>query len=79
MSLALELSDEFFDAVAARVAERMRVAPERRFLSKLALAEHYGVAPRTVKTWREKGCPAHKVGRDLMFSVEEVDQWLNRH
>jgi hypothetical protein len=72
-----ELVDGLARVVSARVSESQR-SPERRLLSKSALAEHYGVAPRTVKTWREKGCPALRVGRVLMFEIEEVNRWLRQ-
>jgi hypothetical protein len=72
-----ELVDALAGAAAAQVSEIQR-SSERRFLSKSALAEHYGVVPRTVKTWREKGCPALRVGRVLMFEVDEVNRWLER-
>ena len=78
MELRTEIPNGFIEAIAERVLERLRQAPERRLLSKSALASHYGVKPRTVKTWREKGCPALHVGRVLMFHVEEVDRWLER-
>jgi hypothetical protein len=74
-------SEGFVDGLARVVTERvlaeLRLRPERRLLSKRALAEHYGVTPRTVKTWREKGCPALRVGR-LMFDIDEVGKWLDR-
>jgi phage terminase Nu1 subunit (DNA packaging protein) len=76
---ALPLPDDFVAALADRVRALVPDQPERRFLSKRALAEHYGVAERTTKTWRERGCPAHRVGRVLMFDVAEVDRWIESH
>jgi hypothetical protein len=70
--------DALTRAVADRVLEELDRAPQRRFLSKQAIAQHYGVGLRTVKTWREKGCPALRVGRVLMFNVDEVNRWLER-
>ncbi len=75
---AVRLPEELVDALVVRVAERLRAQPERRFLSKSALATHLGVNPRTIKTWREKGLPGRKVGRDVMFDLEEVNFWLDR-
>ena len=75
--ITAELTDVLDRLVKARVAELER-SPERRLLSKHALAEHLGVMPRTLKTWREKGCPALRVGRVLMFNVEEVNRWLEQ-
>jgi phage terminase Nu1 subunit (DNA packaging protein) len=61
-----------------RVAAELERTPERRLLSKRAVAEHFGVSPRTIKAWREKGCPALRVGRVSMFDVADVDRWLER-
>jgi len=77
VSFALELPDYFVEALAERVAEIVR--RERRFLSKGSLAEYLGVPERRIKTLREHGLPARKIGRDLYFDVEEVQAWLDRH
>lgn len=72
--------ETFVGLLVERVRDALATdSPERRFLSKEALAEHYGVAPRTIKTWRSKGLPACKVGRELMFDVAETDRWIERH
>jgi hypothetical protein len=76
--LALELPNDLIEALIARVVERLREQPERRFLSKTALAAHLGITERRVKTLRERGMPARKIGRDLYFSVDEVNRWLDR-
>jgi len=60
---------------------RRIVAEERekpRFLSKAALAEYLGVKPRTIETWRAKGLPGRRVGREVMFEVDEVVRWIDR-
>ena len=77
MSIAFELPDSFVEALAQRAAELVRA--DRRFLSKAALATHLGVSERRIKTLREHGLPARKIGRDLYFNVEEVHAWLDRH
>lgn len=76
--LTLELPDALAEVLVARVLERLRAEPSRRFLSKEALAAHLGVTERRVKTLREKGLPAKKIGRDLYFDVDEVNAWLER-
>lgn len=75
---AVRLPEELVEALVVRVVACLRTQPERRFLSKEALAAHLGVNPRRIKTWREKGLPARKVGRDLMFDIGEVNSWLDR-
>lgn len=75
--LAFTLPDELVERIAERAAAL--VDSRRRFLSKTALAEHYGVAERTVRTWREKGLPGVRVGREVMYDVEAVDRWIEAH
>jgi excisionase family DNA binding protein len=77
VSIALEVPDSLLEALAQRAAELVR--EERRFLSKGALAEYLGVSERRIKTLREHGLPARKIGRDLYFDIEEVHAWLDRH
>jgi uncharacterized protein YjcR len=55
-------SDEFPSTIASREVEKLETSTER-FLSMPALAEHYGVNVRKVKTWREKGWQRDRVGR----------------
>jgi excisionase family DNA binding protein len=78
MSVSLELPDELIEALTKCVIERLQEEPERRFLSKRALAEYLGVPERRVKTLRERGLPARRVGRDLYFDMAEVNAWLDR-
>jgi phage terminase Nu1 subunit (DNA packaging protein) len=44
--------------------------------SRSLLAKHYGVEERTIKTWREKGLPGVRVGKVVMFDVEQCDSWI---
>ena len=78
VEFAVGLPEDLVETLVLRVVERLREQPERRFLSKSALATHLGVSPRTIKTWREKGLPGRKVGREVMFDVDEVNLWLDR-
>ena len=73
----LELPRSVVETLAGRAAELVR--GERRFLSKGALAEYLGVSERRIKTLREHGLPARKIGRDLYFNIDEVHAWLDRH
>jgi hypothetical protein len=76
---ALPLSDEFVAALAERVRALEPDQPQRRFLSKRALAEHYGISERTVKTFREKGLPGVRVGREVLYDVAACDRWIESH
>ena len=76
--LTIELSDSMIEAVAQRAVELLRTEPERRYLSKSATAEFFGISERQLKGMRERGCPAHKVGRSLFFDVEELGRWIGR-
>ena len=77
MSIALELPDDLVEAVAERVAgildERMA---RQRWAEIEATAQYLGVSVRRVRELRERGMPAKRVGRRLLFDLREVDAWL---
>jgi hypothetical protein len=73
-ALAPELVDALEELIAERASELAVARP--RFLSKTALAAHYGVSPRTIRTWRERGLPGVRVGREVMFPVDDCDEWI---
>jgi ribosome-binding protein aMBF1 (putative translation factor) len=73
LTITEQTVDELVDLVLARIRE----APERRFLSKAALAKYLGVSERRVKTLRSRGLPARKIGRDLYFDVNEVSRFID--
>ena len=76
----LDPLEPLVETLFQRLRDKFSAQPlPRRFLSKEALAEHLGVAPRTIKTWRSRGLPACKPGRELMFDVEEVERWIEAH
>jgi len=75
---AVRLPEDLVETLVLRVVECLNAQPERRFFSKSALAEHLGVSPRTIKTWRERGLPGRKIGREVMFEINEVNLWLDR-
>ena len=41
-------------------------------------AQHLGVRPITVRDWikKEKGIPAHKIGKLWKFKISELDEWV---
>jgi hypothetical protein len=76
-SLALMLPDEIVERIAERAAKLAAAQP--RFLSKTALAAHYGVKERTIRTWRERGLPGVRVGREVMYPLDDCDGWIDAH
>ena len=42
-------------------------------------AEYLGVKPGTIRDWirKEKGIPAHKIGKQWKFKRSELDDWVN--
>lgn len=42
-------------------------------------AEYLGVKPGTIRDWirKEKGIPAHKVGKLWKFKKSEIDEWIS--
>jgi excisionase family DNA binding protein len=41
-------------------------------------AEYLGVKTATIRDWirKEKGIPAHKIGKQWKFKCEELDVWV---
>ena len=41
-------------------------------------ATYLGVKPVTVRDWirKEKGIPAHKIGKQWKFKISELDAWV---
>jgi hypothetical protein len=74
--LGESLFDVLRDLVHDEVAAQLR---PQRFLSKAALAEHLGVSPRKIKTWRAQGLPGCRIGREIMYDLEEVNRWIEQH
>jgi hypothetical protein len=77
-----DIASELVEAVVSEVVERVLACaagePTPRFLSKSALADYLGVSERRIKTLREHGLPARKIGRDLYFDVHEVGDFIDR-
>ncbi|AGH94442.1 hypothetical protein A11Q_222 [Pseudobdellovibrio exovorus JSS] len=48
-----------------------------RWLSVQEIAQYLGISKETVYRWLEnKKIPAHKIGKQWKFKVQEVDQWI---
>lgn len=41
-------------------------------------AAYLGVKPVTIRDWirKEKGIPAHKIGKQWKFKISELDAWV---
>ncbi len=78
-SLAIPLDDALVVSLFERARELgLCQALPSRIVSKEKLADLLGVKERTVKTWRSHGCPGHRVGREVMYDIEEVQRWLEQ-
>lgn len=73
--IPFEIPDELLDVLAEKVAEHLRP----RLVSKPMLASMLGVEERTIKTWRSKGLPGHRVGKEVMYDVRDVERWIERN
>ena len=49
-----------------------------KWISIDAAAEYLGVKPVTIRDWikKEKGIPAHKIGKQWKFKPTELDDWV---
>jgi excisionase family DNA binding protein len=69
----LELPDDVIDELAERVSQRLE---RSRWAPIEGVAEYLKVDIRRVRDFRERGLPAKKIGRRLLFDLREVDAWL---
>lgn len=76
MSLSLELSEDLVDALVERVTERL--GEQNRWHTVESLAEHLHLSVRQVRGLRERGMPAKRAGKSLLFDLRDVDLWLER-
>ncbi|MCH5323869.1 MAG: helix-turn-helix domain-containing protein [Eubacterium sp.] len=57
--------------------EEKNVELSNRWYSLKEICEYLGVSRDTVFKWIEtKGMPAHKMGRQWKFKLDEVDEWV---
>ncbi len=54
-------------------------ANAEKWISIEEAAEHLGVKVATIRDWirKDKGIPAHKIGRQWKFKISELDQWVS--
>jgi excisionase family DNA binding protein len=72
--LSIPFPSELFDALVRRVEERLQ--ERRRWAEIEGTADYLGVTVRRVRDLRERGMPAKRIGRRLLFDLREVDAWL---
>ena len=74
--IAVELPDDLIETLVERVAERIK--PQQRWAEIDGVADYLGCSVRRVRDLRERGLPAKRIGRRLLFDLREVDAWLER-
>lgn len=55
---------------------------QKRFLTTPEAAEHIGVAPGTLRNWRNTSrhaIPFQKLGRKVSYRLADLDKWLEAH
>lgn len=51
----------------------------KRWLTVEQISDHLQVSKETIYRWLDKGqIPAHKIGRQWRFQIEEVDEWIRK-
>ena len=57
------------------------VAVTTKYLTTVELAELCRTSPETVRFWRHvgKGPRSFKLGRKVLYAIQDVEQWLDEH
>lgn len=64
--------------VPTTVQARQTIEPG--YLDLVQAADYLHTPAATVRRWaRLKGLPYHKLGKELLFKVKDLDAWMNRH
>lgn len=51
----------------------------KRWLTVEQISDHLQVSKETIYRWLDKGhIPAHKIGRQWRFQIDEVDEWIRK-
>jgi hypothetical protein len=64
------------DRLADLVAEQLE--HRRRWAEIDGVADYLGSNVRRVRDLRERGLPARRIGKRLIFDLREVDEWIER-
>jgi hypothetical protein len=77
---ARDLFEALVGAAAQRAAEiASELAARQRWAVGIeGLTDYLRCSPRVARQFREKGLPAKKVGKRVVFDLREVDAWLER-
>ena len=52
----------------------------KRYLKMRDVCEYLSVTDETICKWiRNEGMPAHKIGKQWLFSQQEIDSWVVSH
>jgi excisionase family DNA binding protein len=70
----LPFTEDFLEALTEHV--RVRLESEPRWAEIGGVADYLGCTVRRVRDLRERGLPAKKAGRRLLFDLRRVDAWL---
>ncbi len=73
-SFAIELPDDVVRRIAVLAADVIDERP--RWSGIEGVAEYLGCSVRQVRGLRERGLPASRLGRRLIFDLREVDRFL---
>jgi hypothetical protein len=77
------VSNGLQEALDGRIREIVReevakVNAGRRWAEIDGVAIYLGTSTRRVRGYREAGLPVRKLGKRLIFDLDEVDTWLDR-
>lgn len=63
---------------AYRWGDKMEEKYNEKWISLEEAADYLGVKPITIRDWikKDKGIPAHKIGRKWKFKFSELDIWV---
>jgi len=77
LDLSLLISDTHPHPANSFKEWTMEITADKRWLSVAEISEHLGVAQITIYRWLESHkIPAHRVGRQWRFQLEEIDNWV---
>lgn len=50
------------------------------YLKMRDVCDYLSVTAETISKWiRNKGMPAHKIGKEWLFRQQEIDDWISSH